>query len=40
MSGLLALLLTVSTWYGPVVPNKIADKYIPASYQEIGRAHV
>src|SRR5580658_7246892 len=36
MIGLLPLLITLSGWYGPVVPNKVADKYVPASYQDIG----
>lgn len=29
-------MITLSGWYGPVVPNKVADKYVPASYQDIG----
>jgi len=36
MIGLLPLLVTLAGWYGPVVPNKVADRYVPASYQAIG----
>ena len=36
MIGLLPLLVTLAGWYGPVVPNKVADRYVPASYQDIG----
>src|SRR5580658_8541963 len=35
MIGLLPLLITLSGWYGPVVPNKVADKYVPANYRDI-----
>ena len=34
--GLLSLLVVLSTSFGPVVPNKIADNYVPAYYQDIG----
>lgn len=35
MNGLLALVITMANLYGPVVPNKVTDKYVPASYRDI-----
>src|SRR5215469_7214190 len=36
LCGHLAPHQAVSHLHDPVVPNKVADKYIPASYQDIG----
>jgi len=36
MSGSKALCIDPIKIYGPIIPNKIADQYIPAYYQDIG----
>lgn len=36
MTGLVAILITISNLIGPKVPNKVADKYVPAEYHDIG----
>ena len=35
MHGLLALVITMVNLYGPIVPDIVADKYVPASYRDI-----
>jgi DUF1680 family protein len=36
MGGLLVLWMAMANLYGPVVPNKVADRYVSAYYQDIG----